>query len=276
MFKHHYGFTMPPTAPINVAIAPDTANTRLDFPAAQLKTPPRLKPRQRSVTGLLTIATLLTPWIMAAPVRADAWTESYTTCRLVDANARPDLLIVREAASADADAIETLLPNTRVTLNPYWRSIPDSYGYYWVEIVEPVEGFIANRPVNDETYSTLRNCPYIYTPSTNPQRVPFPGSRYDAYIQIQPLTNNPLYTYCQEVVESEGLTIRSHPSEASEAIGEVTEGRNVLVASDTEPVLDLTGRYWIAIDLPTPGYIAGGYSRHLENIEPCRQDTFPR
>lgn len=251
-------------------------NVRLQAPPFLLHAQQRFKPPKDSVTGILAIATLLTPWLMAVPVRADEWTEDYATCRLVDANARPDLLIVREAASADADAIETLSPKDRVTLNPYWQPIFDPYGYYWVEIVEPVEGFLANRPVDDDTYSTLRNCPYTYTPSTDPQRVPYPSGYYDIYIQIPPSANNPLYTYCQEVVEPEGLTIRSRPSEESEAIGEVTEGRNVLVASDTDPVLDAQGQHWIAIDLPTPGYIFGGYSGHLETIEPCREDRFPR
>lgn len=226
------------------------------------------------LAGILAIATLLAPWIMATPVRADR-VDDYNTCRLVDADARPDLRIVREAASADADAVETLFPNERVTLASNWRSILDAYGYYWIEITEPVNGFLANRPANDDTYSTLRNCPYsTYTPNANdPSRVPYPSQGY--YTPMTP-TNNPLYTYCQEIVEPEGLAIRSRPSEEAEHVGGVADGRNVLVASDTPPVLDLTGRYWIAIDLPIPGYISGGYSPSFENIEPCREDTFSR
>ncbi len=218
------------------------------------------------MAGILALGTLLVPWLIANPVRANRANDD--TCRLVDANARPDLLVVREEASVDADAVDILVPSERVTLADNWRSIFGPYGYYWIEITEPASGFIANRPADDDTYSTLRNCPNpIYTPNAiNPTRVPYPGQSNMTPMSV----SNPLYTYCQEVVEPEGLSIRSRPSEESERVGGVAEGRNVLVASDTDPVLDATGRYWIAIDQPTPGYISGGYSSNFENIEPCR------
>lgn len=232
----------------------------------------RRPPCQRvsRIAGILALGTLLVPWLIANPVQANRINDN--TCRLVDANARPDLLIVREGASVDADAVDILVPSERVTLADNWRSIFGPYGYYWIEITEPASGFIANRPADDDTYSTLRNCPNpTHTPSaSDPSRVPYPGQT-----SYTTTPNNPLYTYCQEVVETGGLTIRSRPSEESERVGGVAEGRNVLVASDTDPVLDATGRYWIAIDQPTPGYISGGYSENFENIEPCR-DGFRR
>lgn len=234
----------------------------------------RRSPGQRTLhfSGILALATLLAPWLLANPVRADRINDE--TCRLVDADARPDLLIVREEARVDADAVGTLLPSERVTLADNWRSIYGPYGYYWIEITMPVSGFIANRPADDDTYSTLRNCPTpTYTPSTiDPTRVPYP-----AQSNMTPMSaSDPLRTYCQEVVEPEGLSIRSRPSDQSERVGGVAEGRSVLVASDTDPVLDATGRYWLAIDLPMPGFISGGYSANFENIEPCRDAEFRR
>jgi hypothetical protein len=220
------------------------------------------------MAGVFALAALLAPWITPEPARADR--ANPATCRLVDADARPDLLIVREAASMDADAVETLFPGERVALASNWRSMLDSYGYYWIEIVEPVEGFLANRPANDDRYSTLRNCPLAdYSPAIDPTRVPYPGQSNTAAPLNTP-TSNPLYSYCQEVVEPKGLAIRARPSEAAERVGGLEDGQNVLVSSDTLPVLDMTGRYWLAIDYPVEGYISGGYSANFENIEPCR------
>lgn len=228
-------------------------------------------PQTSSIAGVLALVTLLVPWVMPEPARADR-TNDDATCRLVDADARPELLIVREEANFEADAIDTVFPSERVTLASDWRSILDPYGYYWIEIVEPVNGFLANRPANDDSYSTLRNCPLsAYAPVIDPNRIPYPGQTYTAAPLGTP-NSNPMYSYCQEVVEPEGLVIRARPSDEAERVGGLAEGRTLLVASDMLPVLDTTGRYWLAIDYPVAGYISGGYSANFENIEPCRGD----
>jgi len=198
--------------------------------------------------------------------------ERHADCRLVDADSRPELRLIREDPSIESASVDRVYAGERVQLAANWRSIGGPFGYNWVEVVEPAEGYIANSHI-DATSSTLRHCDYSYSQSRVPR--PTAAGFFSGEGSAEPRFTE-FYNYCQEVVQPEGLTIRARPSETSARVDGVEDGRLVMLAQDTPPVIDEDGRYWLAIDEPEFGYISGGFSENFENIEPCRDYDFRR
>lgn len=141
-------------------------------------------------------------------------------------------LVVRARPTPNSPVIGRVAYNQQVTLAPNAQGIigPDSRN--WIEITNPVQGFVSNGLPN--TSGNLVNC------STDVS-------------QTQSL--------CRQVdlrAAPRGVVVRADPSRLSTRRGGVASGDQVQLASDYRLISDPNGegRNWVRITDPVAGYIS--------------------
>ncbi|MGD1903252.1 MAG: SH3 domain-containing protein [Geitlerinemataceae cyanobacterium] len=204
------------------------------------------------LASLVALGAGVASWFVAVPLGAiDRDPEDYLNCRLIDGSYGESFMLVREEPDLASEGVQDLANHQRVTLASDWESTRerDFYGYEWVEIVEPVDGFIAY-DYRDEYRDTLRKCE-------------FAGRAYG---------QDPLSSIGEDdslcVAVPEGLRIRQGARTSAAIVGGLDFGDRVSVVR-TPRAASPDGRYWLVIDEPEFGYVSGGDSPDLPNFAPC-------
>lgn len=160
----------------------------------------------------------------------------------------PQGLVVRAEPSPNAARVGGVPDNGQVLLVQGFEGIKGSNGRIWIEITEPVDGYISNGYPNGR--SNL-----IYCPGDTVGRTPEPEPEPDD--GETPSSTN----LCRRVegrVAPRGLVVRSDASRFSARVGGVPAGGEVTLVPDYELIPDKNDepRNWVEITEPVDGYLS--------------------
>ncbi|EKD06360.1 hypothetical protein SPLC1_S543050 [Arthrospira platensis C1] len=195
----------------------------------------------RSVSGLAIVLLMLSVAQLGA--RAQILPNSNSNiaqttsdrCRKIS---EPRGLVVRARPTPNSPVVGQVSYAQQVTLATNAQGITGPGGRSWVEITNPVRGFISNGFPNSSGNLVDCSTDLAETPPTRPS-----GS------------------LCRQVdreAAPEGVAVRAAPSRSSARRGGVDSGERVQLASDYRLIPDPDGerRNWVKITTPVAGYIS--------------------
>ncbi|MBD2547067.1 MULTISPECIES: SH3 domain-containing protein [Planktothricoides] len=200
-----------------------------------------------SFGGLKTPATPLEGALEGDLIVAQA---SANLCRKVNSEKG---LAVRSRPDPNSEQIGGLESNQQVTLAEGARKIPGPDGRLWVEIVSPINGYVAVGYPNSEV--NLIDCQEtsqetsVNQPQNSPDR--------EAMVNL-----------CRQVsgeLAPEGLAIHAEASKGSTYRGGLPPGGRVMLVPNYQLIADQNGenRNWVQIAAPIAGFVAAA------NLIPC-------
>lgn len=202
------------------------------------------KSLNRSVSGVAIVLLMLSVAQLGAIAQnSQRSSHSYSSraqttsdrCRQIS---EPRGLVVRARPTPNSPVVGQVSYAQKVTLATNAQGITGPGGRSWVEITDPVRGFISNGFPNSSGNLVDCSTGLAQTPSTRPS-----GS------------------LCRQVdrrAAPEGVVVRAAPSRSAPRRGGVASGEQVQLASDYRLVPDPNGerRNWVRITTPVPGYIS--------------------